>query len=109
MVNRPASGRDPSPAPADGAAGDFAAAGRTSDDGSSALPASRREGRVFDATLALERRELDGATLAGALAAHPFMTAKVVAMIHWQALKLWFKRTPFHVHPAKAQPKVQTP
>jgi DUF1365 family protein len=68
-----------------------------------------REARVFDATLALERREIGGRSLAGALAGHPFMTAKVVAMIHWQALKLWFKRTPFHVHPSKAQPKVQTP
>lgn len=58
--------------------------------------------RVFDATLALEREPITGASLARALARFPFMTAKVVAMIHWQALKLWLKRTPFHVHPAKA-------
>lgn len=60
--------------------------------------------RVFDATLALERRAIGGLSLAGALAAYPLMTVKVVALIHWQALKLWFKRTPFHVHPAKTGP-----
>ncbi len=59
-------------------------------------------GRTFDATLALERREITGASLARALAAFPLMTVQVVALIHWQALKLWLKRTPFFVHPAKA-------
>jgi hypothetical protein len=31
----------------------------------------------------------------------PLMTAKVVAAIYWQALKLWLKKTPFHSHPDK--------
>ena len=30
------------------------------------------------------------------LAAFPLMTLKVIAAIHWQALKLWVKRTPFY-------------
>jgi DUF1365 family protein len=34
-----------------------------------------------------------------ALAAYPLMTVKVVAAIHWQALKLWLKRTPVYGHP----------
>ncbi len=59
------------------------------------------DARVFDATLALAREEIAGASLAKALAGYPLMTAKVVAMIHWQALKLWLKRTPFHTHPSK--------
>jgi DUF1365 family protein len=67
-----------------------------------------RTPRVFDATLSLERRPIDGANLARVLAAHPAMTAKVVAMIHWQALKLWAKRTPFFVHPSKVPAEVQT-
>ncbi len=57
--------------------------------------------RVFDATLALARRPLTGRTLAVVLANHPLMTLKVVAAIHWQALRLWLKRCPVHDHPAK--------
>ena len=28
------------------------------------------------------------------------MTLKVIAAIHWQALRLWWKKTPFYAHPA---------
>lgn len=56
--------------------------------------------RVFDATLTLQRREISSAALAAALLRFPLMTAKVVTAIHWQALRLWLKRTPFFVHPA---------
>lgn len=63
---------------------------------------SRRAGaKVFDATLSLERREITGASLAGALVGYPFATLQVVGAIYWQALRLWLKRVPFHVHPAK--------
>lgn len=53
--------------------------------------------RVFDASLALERKPITN----GVLLRHPFMTAKVIAAIHWEALRLWLKRVPFHTHPAK--------
>jgi DUF1365 family protein len=56
----------------------------------------------FDATLVLQRRPLDAATLARALLRFPFMSLKVVAAIHWQALRLWLRRTPVHDHPTRA-------
>jgi DUF1365 family protein len=59
-----------------------------------------REGeRVFDATLELKREPITSAALTRALLAYPFMTVKVVAMIYWQALRLWLRRTPFFDHP----------
>ncbi|MGD8840422.1 MAG: DUF1365 domain-containing protein [Gammaproteobacteria bacterium] len=58
------------------------------------------EDRVHvDATLALKRREIDAHSLAAILVRHPWMTARVVLGIYWQALKLWLKKTPFYGHP----------
>ncbi len=71
---------------------------------------NHRDGeKVFDATLDLQRKEISGAALAGALAAHPFMTGKVIAAIHWQALKLWIKGSPVYDHPDKAATLERTP
>ena len=56
--------------------------------------------REFDATLSLQRFPLDGRSLARVLWRYPLMTAQVVGAIHWQALRLWLKRTPTHDHPA---------
>ncbi|VUD52812.1 hypothetical protein TDB9533_01708 [Thalassocella blandensis] len=55
--------------------------------------------KQFDATLKLERHEISPASLAKTLAMYPFMTLKVVMTIYWQAMKLWFKRTPTYSHP----------
>jgi DUF1365 family protein len=63
---------------------------------------NRQAGRtVFDATLALRRREITAWSLAGALIRHPFASLQVLAGIYWQALRLWAKGVPFHIHPAK--------
>lgn len=55
--------------------------------------------KVFDATLALQRREISGGSLATALARFPFMTVQVLGAIYWQALRLWARRTPYYAHP----------
>jgi hypothetical protein len=57
--------------------------------------------RLFDASLALRRREISRASLTAVLLRYPMMTGKVIAMIYWQALRLTIKRTPFYSHPQK--------
>jgi DUF1365 family protein len=57
--------------------------------------------KEFDSTLTLERREISTASLARALCGFPLITMQVIALIHWQALKLIIKRVPFHTHPDK--------
>jgi DUF1365 family protein len=54
-----------------------------------------RSGSVsFDATLSLTRRPWNAAEIRRVLVRHPAMTAGVIAGIHWQALKLWWKGVP---------------
>ena len=55
--------------------------------------------KVFDATFAGRRVPLTTAALAKALVSHPLMPARVIAWIHWQALKLWMKGVPVHTRP----------
>ncbi|MDE2488461.1 MAG: DUF1365 domain-containing protein [Alphaproteobacteria bacterium] len=59
-----------------------------------AISAEDAEGPVLAASFAGERRPLTDACLARVLAAFPFMTLKVVAAIHWEALKLWVRGAP---------------
>jgi DUF1365 family protein len=42
---------------------------------------------------------LSSGTILRALLRYPMMTLGVIARIHWQALKLWAKRVPFHSKP----------
>ena len=56
----------------------------------------------FDATLRLRREPWSGASLRRALVRFPWVTAKVVAAIHWEALRLYSKRVPVFTHPARS-------
>lgn len=67
----------------------------------------RDEEKVFDATLDLARVEISGPALARMLLSYPFLTVKVIAAIHWQALKLWLKGAPVHDHPDKHRPPLE--
>jgi len=61
-----------------------------------------RNGRsAFDATLSLKREPITSGSLARALVSFPLMSARVITLIHWQALRLWLKRTPCYTHPDK--------
>lgn len=55
--------------------------------------------KLFDASLSLHRRAMDRRTMSRVLRAYPLMTAKVIAAIHWQALRLWWKGAPYFTHP----------
>lgn len=65
---------------------------------------TRQQGKVFfDATLKLEKHPWTSESLHRILLRHPWMTAKVVGAIHWQALRLYFKKVPVFTHPGKKQ------
>ena len=59
-----------------------------------------RGGRpVFVSRLQLARQPLSDGGLARALARFPFMTARIIAAIHWEALRLWRKGLSYHPKP----------
>lgn len=55
----------------------------------------------FDASLTLKRSPLTSLRIIGAALLYPLMTFKTVALIYFQALKLWMKRVPFYPHTSK--------
>ncbi|MGE3273722.1 MAG: DUF1365 domain-containing protein [Vicinamibacterales bacterium] len=55
---------------------------------------------VFVSRLALQAGPITDGAIARALVAQPLSTLKVVAAIHWEALRLWRKRLPVHRRPA---------
>jgi uncharacterized protein len=59
------------------------------------------QGKTFDATLSLRRRELEPATMRRVLWRYPAASAQVVAKIYWQAALLKLKGAPYHPHPER--------
>ena len=62
------------------------------------------EGRLLAASFRGTRKSLSAASLARAFMAYPLLTFKVVAAIHWEAAKLWFKGLQVFPHHAAAAP-----
>jgi DUF1365 family protein len=56
-------------------------------------------GRPLTAVLHGRRRELTNRSLAGLLLRYPLQPLQVTALIHFEALRLWLKRVPFHHKP----------
>ena len=61
--------------------------------------------RTLTSTLAGPRRELTSARLAWFTLKYPLLSLRVVALIHWHALRLWLKRVPWF--PKAARPADQ--
>lgn len=57
------------------------------------------EGALLLTRLDGRRRALSDAALLRVFFSHPLLTLKVVAAIHWEALRLWLKRVPVHALP----------
>jgi uncharacterized protein len=62
---------------------------------------------LFDATLSLQYHPWTSASLVRALASQPWMTAKVISAIHWEALRLWLKGTPVFTHPDRVSKSIE--
>ncbi len=65
----------------------------------------REEGKTFDATLSLRRRELSTPLLLGLLARYPAHSLQVVAKIYAQSARLKLKGARYFPHPDGARPK----
>jgi hypothetical protein len=61
-----------------------------------------REGPLLAATFNGRRRSLNTAALLRAFFALPLVTLKIVAAIHWEALRLWLKGARFAPRPRAA-------
>ena len=65
-----------------------------------------KEGLLLAASFNASRRPFADRHLALAALRYPFMTLKIMAGIHWEALKLWRKKVPYLDHQPAAGPGV---
>lgn len=53
------------------------------------------EKRIFISTLTGSRKQLNTSSLLAFCVRFPFVTLKIITLIHWNALKLWLKKIPY--------------
>ncbi len=68
-------------------------------------PRAGEQGKSFDATLSLRRRELSRPLMSRLLARYPAMSLQVVAKIYAQSLRLKLKGARYFPHPDGSRPK----
>ena len=61
------------------------------------------EKRMLTSTLTGPRRELTSARLAWFTLKYPALTLRIIALIHWQAFRLWLKRVPWFAKAARPE------
>jgi DUF1365 family protein len=59
------------------------------------------EVRTLTSVLTGKRRELTSGSLAWCTLKYPLITLRTIALIHWQALRLWWKRVPWFAKAAR--------
>jgi DUF1365 family protein len=63
----------------------------------------RQNKRFFISTLIGQKKPLTDTNLLLYFISFPFITLKVIFLIHWQALKLWLKKLPYHKKDAQKE------
>ena len=56
----------------------------------------KNDKRFFISTLTGEKKELSNSRLFGYFFRFPFITLRIITLIHWNAMLLWIKKIPFH-------------
>jgi DUF1365 family protein len=74
-----------------------------------AIAVSDASGPVLSAILTGERSTLSDRALALALVAYPLLTLKVMASIHWEAMKLWLKGVRLQPQPVSGEARSGKP
>jgi DUF1365 family protein len=64
-------------------------------------------GNAFAAWLHLTPRPLTTSNLLRALVRYPLLNWKVIAAIHWHAVRIWLRGARFHAHPKPASPSLE--
>ncbi len=67
---------------------------------------SRQRQGFFSVGLTMKRAEIGSGALRRVLFRYPFLTARIIWGIHFQAFRLWLKRCPFYSHPSKREREV---